>query len=171
MTRRRRPIQLGIVLAFQAVFAVGVVFYDDARWVWVLLALLALQGWFTERHLWFATLGTIAPFPCTMALLNLVEHPWTLPPEMFLRGFGIFYYYAGMMLALSTWSYVAVCAIPCYLGWFLRHRRFPAFDAPELISILEPGPRALQPSARVLRLHCRPFDRYVLSVAMVRVRS
>ena len=171
MKRMRFWLRFGVAAAFQACLLFGVLFYDDPRWVWLLMVLLGVQGWLTERHLWLATLATVAPVPCAACLVSVFDSQGSLAPEAFLRGFGILYYYLALVMALSAWSYVGACSIPCYLGWFLRHRRFPAFDAPELISILQPGPVARRTPVRSVRLNFRVFDRYALRLALVRARD
>ena len=171
MKRPRFWLWFGVAAAFQACLLIGVSYWNDARWVWALIVLLGAQGWLTERHLWLVTLVTVAPVPAASWLVSALESPWSPAPEAFLQGFGIFYYYGAVMMALSAWSSVAACSLPCYLGWFLRHRRFPAFDAPELISILEPAPVAQPAPVRSVRINFRVFDRYALRLALVRARD
>lgn len=171
MKRARFWLRFGVAAAFQACFLLGVLYYGDPRWVWLLMVLLGVQGWLTERRLWLVTLVTVAPVPVASWLVSVLDIPWSLSPDAFLRGFGVFYYYGALVVAMAAWSFVGACSIPCYLGWFLRHRRFPAFDAPELISILEPAPVARRTPARSVRLNFRVFDRCALRLALVRARD
>lgn len=171
MKRARFWLRFGVAAAFQACFLLGVLYYGDPRWVWLLMVLLGAQGWLTERHLWLVTLVTVAPVPAASLLAGAIDAFRSISPEWFLREFGVFYYFNALVMALAAWSYVGACSIPCYLGWFLRHRRFPAFDAPELISILQPGPVARRTPVRSVRLNFRVFDRYALRLALVRARD
>lgn len=109
--------------------------------------------------------------PAASLLAGAIDASWSISPEWFLREFGVFCYCKALWMVLAAWSYVAACSVPCYLGWSLRHRRFPSFDAPELISILEPGPVAKPTPVRSLRLNFRVFDRYALRLALVRARD